>query len=69
MFSPAEPIIKNRNFDPESRTLKKRAIIPEDVEMEDTVERDIAGLAEKIIAEDEDRRAQELVRRTGSSLS
>ncbi|KAJ7685410.1 mRNA splicing factor [Mycena polygramma] len=57
---PAEPIIKSRNFDPESRTLKKRAIIPEDVEMEDTVEKDVAGLAENIIAEDEERRAQEL---------
>jgi hypothetical protein len=31
--------------------------------MEDTVERDVAGLAEKIITEDEERRAQELVRR------
>ncbi|KAJ7156983.1 cwf18 pre-mRNA splicing factor-domain-containing protein [Mycena crocata] len=54
-----EPIIKSRNFDPESRTLKKRAIISEDVDM-DTVERDVAGLAENIIAEDEERRAQEL---------
>jgi coiled-coil domain-containing protein 12 len=62
-FSPAEPVIKSRNFDPESRTLKKRAIISDDVEMEDTVERDVAGLAEKIITEDEERRAQELVRR------
>ncbi|KAJ7272028.1 cwf18 pre-mRNA splicing factor-domain-containing protein [Mycena haematopus] len=60
VFSAAEPVIKNRNFDPESRTLKKRPIISDDVEMEDTVERDVAGLAEKIIAEDEDRRAQEL---------
>ncbi|KAJ7087799.1 mRNA splicing factor [Mycena epipterygia] len=58
--SPAEPVIKSRNFDPESRTLKKRAIIPDDVDMEDTVERDVAGLAENIIAEDEERRAQEL---------
>ncbi|KAJ7709648.1 mRNA splicing factor [Mycena rosella] len=58
--SPAEPIIKSRNFDPEARTLKKRAIIPEDVDMEDTIERDVAGLAENIIAEDEARRAQEL---------
>ncbi|KAJ7343218.1 cwf18 pre-mRNA splicing factor-domain-containing protein [Mycena albidolilacea] len=57
---PAEPVIKSRNFDPESRTLKKRAIISDDVEMEDTVERDVAGLAEKIITEDEERRAQEL---------
>jgi coiled-coil domain-containing protein 12 len=60
--SPTEPIIKSRNFDPESRTLKKRATLPDDVEMEDTVERDVAGLAENIIAEDEARRAQELVR-------
>ncbi|KAJ7047056.1 mRNA splicing factor [Mycena alexandri] len=57
---PAEPIIKSRNFDHESRTLKKRAVLPEDVEMEDTVERNVAGLAENIIAEDEERRAQEL---------
>ncbi|KAJ6502299.1 mRNA splicing factor [Mycena sanguinolenta] len=56
----AEPVIQSRNFDPETRTLKKRPILSEDVEMEDTVERDVAGLAEKIIAEDEDRRAQEL---------
>ncbi|KAJ7444869.1 mRNA splicing factor [Mycena latifolia] len=57
---PAEPVIKSRNFDPESRTLKKRAIAPDDVDMEDTVERNVAGLAENIIAEDEERRAQEL---------
>ncbi|KAJ6630567.1 cwf18 pre-mRNA splicing factor-domain-containing protein [Mycena sp. CBHHK59/15] len=58
-LSATEPIIKNRNFDPESRTLKKRAI-SDDVVMEDTVERNVAGLAENIIAEDEERRAQEL---------
>ncbi|KAK0500660.1 mRNA splicing factor [Armillaria luteobubalina] len=52
-------IIKNRNFDPESRTLKKRAR-QEDVEMEDTVEKNVEGVAEQIIAEDEQRRAQEL---------
>ncbi|KAJ7172219.1 mRNA splicing factor [Mycena filopes] len=57
---PAEPIIKSRNFDPELRTLKKRPAPVEDVEMEDTVERNVAGLAENIIAEDEERRAQEL---------
>ncbi|KAK7020426.1 cwf18 pre-mRNA splicing factor-domain-containing protein [Favolaschia claudopus] len=56
----AEPLIKNRNFDPETRTLKKRAVISEDVEMEDTVERDVQGMAEKIIVEDEERRGQEL---------
>ncbi|KAJ7286083.1 mRNA splicing factor [Mycena rebaudengoi] len=55
----AESIIKSRNFDPESRTLKKRAI-NDDAVMEDTVERNVAGLAENIIAEDEERRAQEL---------
>ncbi|KAF7363658.1 hypothetical protein MSAN_01023000 [Mycena sanguinolenta] len=58
--APAEPVIKTRNFDPETRTLKKRPVLSEDVEMEDTVERNVAGLAEQIIAEDEDRRAQEL---------
>ncbi|RDB21401.1 Coiled-coil domain-containing protein 12 [Hypsizygus marmoreus] len=55
----SEPIIKNRNFDPESRTLRKYDP-KNDVIMEDTVEKDVAGLAEKIIAEDEERRAQEL---------
>lgn len=30
--------------------------------MEDTVEKDVEGFAEKIIAEDEQRRAQELVK-------
>ncbi len=53
-------IIKSRNFDPESRTLKKRSR-QEDVEMEDTVEKNVEGIAEKIIAEDEQKRAQELV--------
>lgn len=54
-----EPLIKNRNFDPETRTLKKHT--QEDVVMEDTVENQVKGLAEQIIAEDEKRRAQELV--------
>jgi len=60
--SVAEPLIKNRNFDPESRTLKK--LTKDDVEMEDTVETQVKGLAEQIIADDEKRRAQELVRDT-----
>lgn len=55
-----EPLIKSRNFDPESRALKKRTL--EDAEMEDTVENRVKGLAEQIIADDEKRRAQELVR-------
>ena len=56
----AEPLIKNRNFDPETRTLKKRGN-DEDVEMEDTVEKNIEGLAEQIIEEEGSKRAQELV--------
>ena len=55
-----EPLIKNRNFDPETRTLKKRGN-DEDVEMEDTVEKNVEGLAEQIIEEDAGKRAQELV--------
>jgi len=53
-----ESIIKGRNYDPVSRTLRKRA---RDDDMEqDTIEKEVEGLAEKIIAEDETRRAQEL---------
>ncbi|KAI0934662.1 hypothetical protein AcW1_006111 [Taiwanofungus camphoratus] len=54
-----EPIIKHRTFDPESRTLKKHGPT-DDVEMEDTVEKKVEGLAEAIIAEDAERRAQDL---------
>jgi hypothetical protein len=60
-FLSDEPVIKNRNYDPESRTLKKRTR-EDDVVMQDTVEKDVEGLAQKIIKEDEQRRAQELVR-------
>jgi hypothetical protein len=60
VYSVAEPLIKSRNFDPESRTLKKRT--QEDTVMQDTVENRVKGLAEQIIADDEKRRAQELVR-------
>jgi coiled-coil domain-containing protein 12 len=56
-----EPVIKNRNFDPATRTLRKHDQT-EDAMMEDTVEKNVDGLAENIIAEDEERRAQELVR-------
>ncbi|GLB34729.1 putative cwf18 pre-mRNA splicing factor [Lyophyllum shimeji] len=52
-----EPILKGRNFDPESRTLRKRDPTND---LEDTVEKNVDGLAETIIAEDEQRRAQEL---------
>ncbi|KAF7970215.1 hypothetical protein HWV62_24740 [Athelia sp. TMB] len=54
-----EPIIKSRNFDPESRTLKKRTRADGEV-IEDTVEKNVEGLAQQIIQEDEQRRAQEL---------
>lgn len=57
-----EPIIKHRTYDPETKTLKKHAT-DGDVEM-DTVEKNIEGLAELIIAEDAERRTQELVRST-----
>ncbi|EDR14219.1 uncharacterized protein LACBIDRAFT_163308, partial [Laccaria bicolor S238N-H82] len=51
--------IKSRNFDPESRTIRKHDHT-DDVVMQDTVEKDVAGLAEQIIIDDERRRAQEL---------
>ena len=60
MISREELILSRRNFDPESRTLRKRTI--DDDAQEDTVEKNIAGLAEQIVAEDEEKRAQELVR-------
>ena len=55
-----KPVLKSRNFDPESRTLRKRTDT-EDVSMDDTVEKNVEGLAEKILAEDEQRRNQDLV--------
>ena len=48
----------NRNFDPETRTLRKRQA---NEEIEDTLEQNVKGLAEHIIAEDEAKRAQDLV--------
>lgn len=61
-LSSAEPAFKPRNFDPETRTIKKHTR-DDDVEMQDTVEKDVAELAEEIIQEDKARQAQELVRR------
>jgi coiled-coil domain-containing protein 12 len=58
-----EPVIKSRNFDPTTRTLRKHDRT-DDVVMQDTVEQNVDGLAERIIAEDEERRAQELVCRS-----
>ncbi|PAV23492.1 mRNA splicing factor [Pyrrhoderma noxium] len=51
--------VSGRNFDPQTRTLKKRNQGDEDG-AQDSVEKDISGLAEQIIAEDEQARAQEL---------
>ncbi|KAF8319410.1 mRNA splicing factor [Clavulina sp. PMI_390] len=48
---------KPRNYDPETRTIKKRALGEAE---EDTVENTVEGLAERIVAEDEERRAQDL---------
>lgn len=58
VYRPGTFRFKQRNYDPETRTLRKRT---QDDTEEDTVERQVDGLAEKIIAEDEERRAQELV--------
>ncbi|KAF9265622.1 mRNA splicing factor [Marasmius fiardii PR-910] len=55
----AEPILRSRNFDPDTRTLKKRTR-DDDAEMQDTVEKNVKGLAEQIITEDETKRAEEL---------
>ncbi|KAF8590075.1 mRNA splicing factor [Ramaria rubella] len=49
--------LKQRNFDPETRTLRKRD--PTSAQ-EDTVEKNVEGMAEQIIAEDAERRQQEL---------
>src|SRR5579863_10380764 len=53
-----QPVLINRNFDPETRTLRKHQT---NVEMGDTLESNVKGLAEQIIAEDEAKRAQDLV--------
>jgi hypothetical protein len=60
---PTPPVIKNRNFDPESRTLRKLGHKDEAL-LADTVEKNVEGLAEKIVEEDKARRAKELVRST-----
>ncbi|KAL0570813.1 hypothetical protein V5O48_011149 [Marasmius crinis-equi] len=54
-----EPVLKNRNFDPATRTLKKHTQ-SDDVDMQDTVEKNVEGLAEQIITEDEKKREEEL---------
>jgi len=54
-----QPFVKNRNYDPQTGTLRKRTR-DEDVKMEDAVEKNVEGLAERIIYEDAEKRAQEL---------
>jgi coiled-coil domain-containing protein 12 len=57
--SAGEAVIKHRTYDPNTKTLKKH-VTDEDIEM-DTVEKKVDGLAEQIVAEDAERRMQELV--------
>ncbi|KAH9180718.1 mRNA splicing factor [Lactarius sanguifluus] len=52
-----ESVLTNRNFDPQTRTLRKHQTT---AELEDTIEHNVKGLAEQIIAQDEAKRAQEL---------
>lgn len=56
--SGATGLLSQRNFDPESRTLKKHAQVEDNIE--DTIEKNVQGMAALIIKEDEERRAQEL---------
>ncbi|KIL00934.1 hypothetical protein PAXRUDRAFT_821140 [Paxillus rubicundulus Ve08.2h10] len=51
-------VLLNRNFDPETRTLRKHT--QNGALTEDTIEKDVDGMVERIIVEDEQRRAQEL---------
>jgi hypothetical protein len=43
-----EPVLASRNFDPETRTLRKRQA---NEEIDDTLEQNVKGLAEQIIAD------------------
>ncbi|WVR08499.1 hypothetical protein IAU60_005554 [Kwoniella sp. DSM 27419] len=54
---PSHFAFKQRNYDPETRTLRKRETGDEG---EDTVEKAVEGLAEQIIKEDEEKRKEEL---------
>ena len=52
------PQIKQRNFDADARKVIKKKDVTEE---EDTVEKQVAGLADLIIADDEEKRKEELV--------
>ncbi|KAB5595647.1 Amidophosphoribosyltransferase [Ceratobasidium theobromae] len=54
---PGLPQIKERNFDADARKVRKKKDVSEE---DDTVEKQIAGLADMIIADDEVKREQEL---------
>jgi coiled-coil domain-containing protein 12 len=55
-------VLSTRNFDPETRTLRRRAA----GEDGDTVEAAVEGVVEDVLAEDEAREAQDLVRLEGA---
>lgn len=52
------PQIKQRNFDADARKVIKKRDVAEE---EDTIEKQVAGLADLIIADDEQKRGEELV--------
>ena len=57
-------ILSLRNFDPETRTLRKHtaaAIANGHGEEDDTIEKNVQGLAQAVLAADEARQAAELV--------
>lgn len=58
-ISHRDSVLLSRNYDPETRTLKKHS--KNEGLTTDTVEKAVEGVAEKIIVEDELQRAQELV--------
>ncbi|KAK4699684.1 coiled-coil domain-containing protein 12, partial [Phenoliferia sp. Uapishka_3] len=57
-------VFRFRNYDPETGGARKHLRMEED----DTVEKQVEGLAEKIIAEDEARRAEELPKKPNWDL-
>jgi hypothetical protein len=59
-YSSEKITISQRNFDPSTRTLRKYDR-SDAMDEEDTVEKNVAGVAEEVIAAHEETRAQELV--------
>jgi len=55
-------ILSLRNFDPETRTLRKHAAAANGHDQDDdTIEKNVQGLAQTVLAADEARQAAELV--------